>query len=76
MADLCITKKITKAKCSEPKWLCARKSKVNSTGKKQETYRVIKNAENYLLDTNRRKSQEISVKMQPEGELKSVYITH
>lgn len=42
MADLCITKKITKAKCSEPKWLCARKSKVNSTGKKQETYRVIK----------------------------------
>lgn len=41
MADLCITKKITKAKCSEPKWLCARKSKVNSTGKKQETYRVI-----------------------------------
>lgn len=34
------------------------------------------NVENYLLDTNRRKSQEISLKMQPEGELKSVYITH
>lgn len=35
-----------------------------------------KYVENYLLDTNRRKTQEISVKMQPEGELKSVYITH
>lgn len=34
------------------------------------------NTENHPLDTHRRKSQEISMKTQPEGELKPVYVTH
>lgn len=44
--------------------------------KEMRDFQSDKNVENYLLDTNRKKSQEISTKMQPEGELKSVYTTH
>lgn len=48
MADLRTAKKIAKAKCSEQtkcsqlNWLCVRKSKLNSIGKKWGTSRVIK----------------------------------
>lgn len=42
MPDICTAKKIAKARCSEPNWLYARKSKVKSIGKKLGTSRVIK----------------------------------
>lgn len=44
--------------------------------KELRDFQSDKNVENYLLDTNRKKSQEISKKMRLEGEWKSIRITH